>query len=111
MSTVPYRISIAVLRVFLLCSILVVPIASQVAAQTTPRSPVIIILVPGLRADDLTRPESRGLRQLASQGAVGWMNCRTARVPGQSEESEEAAYVTLGAGARATAGPYARMFT
>jgi len=70
---------------------------------------MIVLVVPGLRADDLTRPELPMLRRLVERGAVGWMNTRTARVPGQKGDPQEAAYLTLGAGARATAGPYARV--
>lgn len=78
------------------------------SAQSKPRS-VIVLVVPGLTAEDLTRPELPGLRALAANSAVGWMNTRTARVPGQTRDTKEAAYLTLGSGARATAGPYARV--
>lgn len=95
----------------LLLAVLVLGGSDGASAQTFYTSPVIIILVPGLRADDLTSSAAGGLANLARQGAIGWMNCRTARVPGQREEPQEAAYVTLGAGSRATAGPYARTIT
>jgi len=72
---------------------------------------MIVIVVPGLRADDLTRPELSTLRRIVSQGAIGWMNTRTARVPGQQRDPIEATYLTLGAGSRATAGSYARVIT
>jgi hypothetical protein len=72
---------------------------------------LIIIVVPGLRADDLTRPELPTLRKLVANGAIGWMNTRTARVPGQKRDPIAAAYITLNAGARATAGPYAMTMT
>src|SRR5438046_4335826 len=44
-----------------------------------------------------------------SKSAVGWMNVRTARIPGDSSrsDSEAAQYLTLGAGSRAAAGPWA----
>ncbi len=56
------------------------------------------------------RPELPSLRALVPKSAVGWMNMRTARIPGERSgaDSEEAQYLTLGAGARAAAGPWAR---
>jgi hypothetical protein len=72
---------------------------------------MVVLCAPGLRAEYLARPELPTLRALAQGGAVGWMNCRTARVPGQRREPEEAAYLTLGAGSRAAAGSYARVLT
>src|SRR5579863_10198445 len=74
---------------------------------------MVLIVVPGLRADDLARPELPALRRIVARSAFGWMNTRTARIAGQHEprDPEEAAYLTLGAGERATAGPYARVFS
>lgn len=89
-----------------LCTSVIQPILAQ-----TSEKQMIVIVVPGLRADDLKRPELTTLRRLATRGAIGWMNTRTARVPGQKRDPIEAAYLTLGAGARATAGPYARVIT
>lgn len=89
-------------------------LALPAAAQPTKDRQMVILVVPGLRADDLARPQRpalENLRYLVSQSAVGWMNTRTARVPGQKRDPQEAAYLTLGAGARATAGPYARVIT
>jgi hypothetical protein len=71
----------------------------------------MVILVPGLRADDLSRPEITTLREIVARSAVGWMNVRTARVPGLSREPAEAAYLTLGTGSRASSGSYARQIT
>ncbi|HXG24159.1 MAG TPA: hypothetical protein VNJ09_06345, partial [Chthonomonadales bacterium] len=89
-----------------LCTAVVQPVLAQPSEKR-----MIVIVVPGLRAADLTRPELSTLRLLAARGAIGWMNTRTARVPGQKRDPIEATYLTLGAGARATAGPYARVIT
>jgi len=68
---------------------------------------MVVILVPGLRAEDLLSRDSY-LREIVSRSAIGWMNTRTARVPGQTRDSVEAACLTLGAGSRAAAGSWAR---
>lgn len=64
----------------------------------------VVIVVPGLRADDLSRAEMPLLRKIVSRGAVGWMNTRTARVARVTRDPIDAAYLTLGAGARAAGG-------
>lgn len=78
---------------------------------------VVALLVPGLRADDLTRPEVPTLRRLMMRGASGWMLCRAARVTDtrllrpDGRETTASLLLTLGAGARAVAGPEAAALT
>lgn len=100
----------APLRLFLLSVSLCLYGSTAARAQAAGRR-MVVLVVPGLRADDLTRPELPTLQRLVERGAIGWMNTRTARVPGQKGDPQEAAYLTLGAGARATAGPYARVMS
>src|SRR5579871_1045972 len=68
-------------------------LVNAVAAQTS-GTQMVIIVVPGLRADDLARPELPTLRRIVARSAFGWMNTRTARIAGQSDphDPEEAAY-------------------
>ncbi len=78
--------------------------------QRGPYGPRLTILaVPGLRASDLTSPSVPLLQSLAQSSAVGWMNCRVARAASRDQEGEAAAWVTLGAGARAAAPPDLRI--
>jgi len=78
---------------------------------------VVALIVPGLRADDLTRPEVPTLRRLMMQGASGWMVCRAARVTDtrllrpDGRETTASLLLTLGAGARAVTGPEAAALT
>ncbi len=78
-------------------------------ARAESRPPFILILVPGLKAEDLTRPELQPLQALVRQGAYGWINARTARVSNRSlleadgRPAIEAACLTINAGTRATA--------
>lgn len=80
----------------LLCGVGIAPARSQEVSAA-----LIILLVPDLRPEDLTRPELTVLPALVRRGASGWMNVRTARVPGVPAELHDAIYATLGAGARA----------
>ncbi|HSV74376.1 MAG TPA: hypothetical protein VLH79_11510 [Chthonomonadales bacterium] len=75
------------------------------SASDEPRR-LLVVSVPGLRADDIQHPRSQALRSLASRAAVGWMNTRTARVPGQRRDPPEAVYVSLASGARAKVGEW-----
>src|SRR5437879_2881637 len=64
----------------------------------------ILVLVPGLRADDLARPELPGLRTLLQEGAGGWMVCRSALSAPKSvrpdpEKETASLLLTLGSGA------------
>ena len=77
----------------------------QSSREMTIPPKLVILIVPGLTAADIRSDKLSELRRLASESAVGWMNCRTARVPGQTREPEESAYLTLGAGSRGTAPP------
>ena len=90
---------------FVLAALLFIP-CSFVQAQ---KRNVVVLVIPGLKASDLRRPELSSLRTFAANSAIGWMNTRTARVAGQAKDPEEAAYVTLGSGSRAKAGAYARV--
>lgn len=66
---------------------------------------VVVLAAPGLRASDLTSPHVPALQSLVRRSAVGWMNCRVARTGSRRDEGEAAAWLTLGAGARAAAPP------
>jgi hypothetical protein len=80
-------------------------LAAGAGEAQTPERRVTVLAAPGLRAEDLTRPEMLSLRLLVARSTVGWMNTRTARVPGQRghREPEAAAWLTLGSGSRAAA--------
>ena len=83
-----------------------------IATSTTPvwcqpAARVSILVVPGLRAEDLTRPELPAIRDLVKRSAVGWMNTRTAS---RTSDSEESGYLTLGSGTRAAANPILGLF-
>ncbi len=62
-----------------------------------------MLAVPGLKADDLTRPELRSVHRLAQQGAVGWMITRTAYAGVRTNDAFASGFLTIGAGARAVA--------
>ena len=72
----------------------------------------IVLLVPGLRASDLSQPELPSLARLIAEGGSGWMVCRAARVTDtrllrpDGRESNASLLVTLGSGSRALA-PFA----
>src|SRR5690242_18705514 len=57
----------------------------QAASAARPR--VVLIIVPGLRAEDLTMPELAPLAALRREGAAAWMVCRagTAATPQQRQ--------------------------
>ena len=82
-----------------------------VGAQTssTPVHRVVVLLVPGLRPDDLTRLPLPGLAMLRAEGAAGWMICRAARAinPRQQtpdgRDTSESLALTLASGTRALA--------
>ena len=82
-------------------------------AQTpsVPAHRVIILLVPGLRADDLTRCPLPGLTALRSEGAAGWMVCRAARahnprqLTADGRDTSASLALTLTSGARALSQP------
>src|SRR5438105_321694 len=65
------------------------------------RRGMIVLVVPGLKSSDLA--DSQGLHELIRSSAVGWMNSRSARRPGQQRDTEQAGYLTLGSGSRAAA--------
>ncbi len=80
-------------------------------AQTpsVPAHRVVVLLVPGLRADDLTRCPLPGLTALRSEGAAGWMVCRAARagnprqLTADGRDTLPSLSLTLGNGTRALA--------
>lgn len=55
------------------------PSAQQPAPVTPSRQALVVILCPGLTADDLDRPDLPNLRALAARGAVGLMNVAAPR--------------------------------
>lgn len=74
------------------------------AGAAAPARRVLVVLVPGLRAADLSRPKLPVLDQLALVGTSGWMVCRAARVAG-GKETTASRLLTLDCGARAVAEP------
>ncbi len=62
---------------------------------------VVILMAPGLRADDLTSPEMTALREVRLRGAVGWMNGRTGVDPRRPGIEPASFFLTLGSGTRA----------
>lgn len=98
------------IRIALLLAAVALFLPATCPAQTPAKMRIVLLVVPGLRADDLKDPDLFYIRFAISQGAVGWMNTRTARIPGQSKDSDAAAYLTLGTGARATAGSLGRSY-
>src|SRR5438105_4336 len=103
MSTNLCRLRFWILIWLLLAAGLLNTPAAQAGQTAPPR--VVVAVVPGLRAEDLTRPEAPALGQLVRAGASGWMVCRAARTGANGRDSEEALALTLGSGARAAAGP------
>ena len=76
-------------------------------AQTAPNR-VWIIVVPGLRPDDLDSSSLPAFDALSRQASSGWMVCRTARVgsgstPALAGDRLASQLLTLGSGARADA--------
>ena len=84
---------------------------APVAAQTpsVPAHRVIILLVPSLRADDLTRGPLPALTALRGEGAAGWMVCRAARADNSRQltpdgrDTSGSLTLTLSSGTRALA--------
>jgi hypothetical protein len=89
----------------LVCACTFFPYATAQTAAKPPKH-IILLVVPGLTEADL-RSMSEDLDTLLGPAAFGWMNCRTARIPGQKGDPYAAACLTLGSGARATAGEWA----
>ncbi|HZO90424.1 MAG TPA: hypothetical protein VFB38_19010 [Chthonomonadaceae bacterium] len=81
------------------------------AAGERPARRVVVVLLPGLRADDLTRPEVPTLRRLIAEGASGWMVSRAARVTDtrllrpDGRDTTASLLLTLNSGSRAIALP------
>ncbi|MCW3051988.1 MAG: hypothetical protein JWN14_1158, partial [Chthonomonadales bacterium] len=77
--------------------------------RCSPLPACIVVLVPGLRASDLSQPDLPALSRLISEGGSGWMVCRAARVTDKrllrsdGRESNASLLVTLGSGSRALA--------
>lgn len=69
------------------------------------RGTVLMLVVPGLQASDLTRPELKCLDRVASMGAVGWMNSRTGISRACRGDPVASGFLSLGAGTRACS-PY-----
>lgn len=67
---------------------------------------VVVVSVPGLRADDLIRPELPTLNRLIAEGASGWMVCRAAR--GEEAAAKRNPHLTLRAAQALTLGSGAR---
>ena len=83
------------------------------ASAQTPLLPahrVVVLLVPGFRAEDLTRVDMPGLATLRAEGAAGWMICRAARSSDRNlllpdgRDTPASLALTLGSGARVLAG-------
>lgn len=74
---------------------------------------ITVLLIPGLRADDITEDRLPALCSLIREGQSGWMVCRAARPsdPDQlrpdGREPTDALVLSLGSGARARVGPEA----
>jgi hypothetical protein len=79
------------------------------SANAAPMPALVVVLVPGLRAADLSRSELSALGRLIAEGGSGWMVCRGARATdsrllrADGRESEASLLLTLGSGARALA--------
>jgi len=77
--------------------------------RCSPLPACIVVLVPGLRASDLTHPDLPALSRLISEGGSGWMVCRAGRVADKrllrsdGRESNASLLVTLGSGSRSLA--------
>ncbi len=78
-------------------------------AGCRPLPSVVIVLIPGLRASDLSQPALPALTRLIAEGGSGWMVCRAARVTDtrllrpDGRESNASLLATLGSGSRALA--------
>ena len=91
------------MRSAIACALVLIALARVCAApyDNPRRAGVVIVAAPGLRSEDLTRPELASLEEACRQGAAGWMNIRTgadSRLPGDEIAS---GYLTLGSGTRA----------
>lgn len=66
-----------------------------------------VVFVPGIRAEDLTRPELSAAARMINEGQSGWIVCRAARpadpdmLRPDGRESIDSLMLTLGCGARA----------
>ncbi len=101
-----------VFRYFLVIFLIVAPLSGFTRTlKLFPR--ITILLVPGLRADDLDGLTLPALSDLISEGESGWMVCRAARPadPDQlrpdGRESIDSLMLSLGCGGRARCGPEA----
>lgn len=98
------------LRNLLALLLLVCLVPTALSAAPAPGR-IVLLVVPGLRAEDLNRPELPTLRRLLSEGASGWMVCRAARVTDpdllrpDGRDTTDSLMLTLGCGARAIVGP------
>ncbi len=78
---------------------------------STPR--ITLLIIPGLRADDLVQAKLPALTRLINEGESGWMVCRAARPadPDQlrpdGRETIDSLMLSLGCGGRARCGPEA----
>lgn len=100
------------LRVLICLLLLAWSSGAPLAMPEAPAPPrVVVVLLPGLRADDLTFPEAPALQRILREGASGWMVCRAARVTDprltrpDGRENTASLLLTLGSGSRAVAGP------
>ena len=88
---------------------LIAGISCRVWGQSVPTRRVVVALVPGLRAEDLTSPLLPVLQTLRTEGAAGWMVCRAARTTTRAllrsdgRDSAASLILTLGSGSRALA--------
>jgi hypothetical protein len=98
------------LHICLRCAVFLILLSSGGrTAWCGPLPSGIVLLVPGLRASDLSQPELPSLARLISEGGSGWMVCRAARTTDtrllrpDGRESDASLLVTLGSGSRALA--------
>lgn len=79
--------------------------------QGDPLPCYVVLLIPGLRASDLSYPDLPSLSRLISEGGSGWMVCRAARVSdsrllrADGRETNASLLATLGSGSRTLAPP------
>ncbi len=79
------------------------------AANCLPRPRLVIVLLPGLRADDLSADELPSLKHMIETGGAGWMLCRGARAADRrllrpdGRETTASLLTTIGSGSRALA--------
>jgi len=90
---------------------------SPAQADDAPGMRLVVLVAPGLRADDLSRPEVPVLEQMLQEGESGWMDCRAARAPGIhplrpiERPSTASLLLTLGCGVPAYVGEEAAPLT